>query len=239
MKELDFGLDMNTIIMELTAQSLTVWSSKNKVLSSILSVKYSILHKITLTNWLPSLHKTYVSKDMVVLLFLIGTGKEFDMGKLLFEVIVYNAEQETTYGILPLPLLIYEVLMRQHKILGKDEILEILPHSLCISQKMFKGKHARDVQKHVVFTGDVLENVFTSTDTHVDLVQYLSSNLMQIRKKRQVLAIDSKKINDEDAQLAARKSKVEMLLASLLPKSLTSAPQTSCLDPFIPDSSML
>ena len=93
--------------------------------------------------------------------------------------------------------------MRQHKILGEDEIMEILPHSLCISQKMFKGKHAIDVQKHVVVFGDVPENVFTSTDSHADLVQYLSFNLMQIRKKRQVLAIDSKKINDEDAQLVA------------------------------------
>ena len=63
---------------------------------------------------------------MVVLLFLIDTGKEFDMSKLLFEVIVYNAEQETTYGILHMPSLIYEVLMHQHNILGEDEMLEIL-----------------------------------------------------------------------------------------------------------------
>ena len=102
---------MNKVIVELTTQAISVWPSKNKVPSSILSVKYFALQKIALTNWLPSLHKTYVTKDMAILLFMIGTRETFDMQKLLFEVIVYNAEHETTYGIFSFPSLIYEVLM--------------------------------------------------------------------------------------------------------------------------------
>ena len=49
-RELDVLLDMNQFILELTAQAVSVWPSKNKVQSSILSVKYSALHKIALTN---------------------------------------------------------------------------------------------------------------------------------------------------------------------------------------------
>ena len=115
---MDFVLDMNKVIMELTANSIIIWPDNNKVLSSILLVKYFILNKIALSNWLPSFHKSYVTKDMATLLFFIGIGEKFDIGKLLFVVIMHNAEHEHTYGILPLPSLIFEVLMLQKNILG-------------------------------------------------------------------------------------------------------------------------
>ena len=138
---------MNRVIVELIAQFTFIWPNNNKVTSSILSVKYSAFHKIALTNWLPSLHKTSVTKDMACLLYMIGIGEKFDMGKMLFEVIVYNEEQETTYGILPLPSLIYEVLMLQKNILGEDEMMEVLPPLLKVSHKLFEGKHVPDVQR--------------------------------------------------------------------------------------------
>ena len=215
-RELDILLDMNRVVVELTAQALSVWPNNNRVTSSILSVKYSALHKIALTNWLPSLHKTSVTKDMACLLYMIGTGEKFDMGKLLFEVIVYNAEQETTYGILPLPSLIYEVLMLQKNVLGDDEILEVLPPPLKVSHKLFEGKHVPDIKKPTATSQTVPETVFTSADNHADLVQFLSTDLVQIKKKRKALAA-------EDTQLAVRESKIEKLLLSLLPVSPQSA----------------
>ena len=169
--------------MELTTQAVSICPSKNKVPSSILCVKYFALHKISLTNWLPSLHKTYMTKDMASLLYMIGTREKFDMEKLLFEVIVYNAEQKTTYDILPLPSLIYEVLMLQKNILGEDDMLEVLPPPLKVSHKLFEGKHVPDVKKATATLGTVPKNVFTSADNHADLVQFLSSDLVQIKKK--------------------------------------------------------
>ena len=62
-------LDMNKVILELIAHSVTICPSKNNVVGCFLSVKYSVLHKIALTNWMPSLPKTYVTKDMAILLF--------------------------------------------------------------------------------------------------------------------------------------------------------------------------
>ena len=219
---------MNRVIVELTTQSTFVWPSNNKVPSSILSVKYSALHKIVLTNWLPSLHKTSMTKDMAYLLYMIGTGEKFDMGKLLFEVIVYNAEHETTYGILPLPSMIYEVLMLQKKILGEDEMMEVLPPPLKVSHKLFEGKHVPDVKRATATLSTVPETIFTSADTHADLVQFLSSDLMQIKKKRKELAA-------KDIQLAVKESRLEKFLLSLLPVSQHSA-SDSASDDDIPDS---
>ena len=61
--------------------TLTVWPKDNNFQSSILSMKYSILHKIAIANWLLRLHISSVSKDIVILLFLVGTSEPFDMGK--------------------------------------------------------------------------------------------------------------------------------------------------------------
>ena len=116
---------------------------------------------------------------MAILLFLISTCKDFDMGKSLFEVIIHNVEHENTYGILPLPSLIYEVLMLQKNILGEDEMLEpIIPPPLKVSQKLYACKHAPNVQKSAAVSRTVPGRVTTCTETNSKLVQFLSSDLL-------------------------------------------------------------
>ena len=95
-------------------------------------------------------------------------------------------------------------------------MLEVLPHPLKVSHKLFEGKHVPDVKKATTTPETVLENVFTFADNHADLVQFLSFDLLQIKKKRKDLAT-------KNAQLADQESKVEKLLISLLPLSPPSA----------------
>ena len=135
--------------------SVYVWPAKNKCLSSTLSLKYSILQKIALSNWFPFLHKTYVTKDLAILLFLIGTSESFDIGKWLFEIIVHNAKYKHASGILPFSSLIFEVLMLQKNILEENEILESPSTPLRISHKLFESKHAQDIQKNAVVPNDI------------------------------------------------------------------------------------
>ena len=117
--------------------------------------------------------------------------------------------------------------MLQKNILGEDDLLEVLPHPLKVSHKLFEGKHVSDVKKATATPRTIPENVFTSADNHADLVQFLSSDLVQIKKKRKDLAA-------KDAQLANRESKIEKLLISLLPLSPPSDFDAS--DDDVPDS---
>ena len=118
--------------------------------------------------------------------------------------------------------------MLQKNILGENEMLEVLPPTLKVSHKLFEGKHVLDVKKTTATPRTVLENVFTSIDNHADLVQFLSFDLMQIKKKRKELAA-------EDIQLAAKESRLEKFLLSLLPVSQHST-SDSASDDDIPDS---
>ena len=69
------------------------------------------------------------------------------MRKLMFEIIVHNAEYEHTYGILPFLSLIFEVLILQKNILEEYEILKVLTVHLQIFHKLFEDKQAQDIQE--------------------------------------------------------------------------------------------
>ena len=112
-------------------------------------MKYSILHKIIIANSLPRLHISSVSKDLAILLFLVGTGEPFDMGKIIYQVIVSNAEFEHAYGVLPFSFLIFEILQLQNNIIEKDEVLKTPRKPIRISYKVFVGNYAKDVAKEI------------------------------------------------------------------------------------------
>ena len=42
-----------------------------------------------------------ISRDFVVLLFAVGTGEEFDLAKVIFQMIKSNADSENTIAVLP------------------------------------------------------------------------------------------------------------------------------------------
>ena len=81
------------------------------------------------------------------------------------------------------------IFMLQKHILGDDEMLKPIPPPLRVSQKLFEGKHAPDIQKSATVSRSVPESVPTFVETNSKLVLYLSSNLMQIRTSRQTLVL--------------------------------------------------
>ena len=112
-KQLDLGLDMNMVTKELTGNLMLVWHELNVLTSALLTLKYVILLKIAVANWMPRLHITTISKDFAVLLYAIGTNVPFDMANVVFQVIVSYAEFESTLGGLPFSSLIHEILSVQ------------------------------------------------------------------------------------------------------------------------------
>ena len=61
----------------------TVWPRSNALRVTDLTLKYSSLHKIVLSNWLPTKHVTSVFKDHA-----IGTSTKVILGQLFFYCII-------------------------------------------------------------------------------------------------------------------------------------------------------
>ena len=76
----------------ITGGKVITWLYKYNLPFSHLTSKYSILHKIAMCNWMPSTHRTDVTKSFSTLLFQIGMKRKFNIGKLMFEHILGHAE---------------------------------------------------------------------------------------------------------------------------------------------------
>ena len=83
-KELGLRFNMDIVTTELIGNAIYVCPDLCVLSSVVLTTKYSILHKIAITNWLPRLHLSSISKDLDVLLYVVGTGISFDMANVIF-----------------------------------------------------------------------------------------------------------------------------------------------------------
>ena len=92
------------------------------------------------------MHATGVKKPLAKLLFLIGTATPCDIGQLIYDQIVGNAEFLTTHPILPFFSLIFGILLKQQDVMKKDAMSKNSSGVIRISKKLHSGKHVDDVQ---------------------------------------------------------------------------------------------
>ncbi|GAA0150188.1 hypothetical protein LIER_09182 [Lithospermum erythrorhizon] len=75
-----YNLQLSEVVKVLTGGVVDNWPTKGQIPSSKLSVKYIVLHKVRVVNWVPTTHTTSVSKPMARVLYMIGIGASFNFG---------------------------------------------------------------------------------------------------------------------------------------------------------------
>ncbi|GAA0143674.1 hypothetical protein LIER_35787 [Lithospermum erythrorhizon] len=68
-----YNLRTNDIVNVLTGGVVDTWPDKG-LPSSRLSVKYAVLYKVGVANWIPTIHNTSVSEALGKFMYMIGTG---------------------------------------------------------------------------------------------------------------------------------------------------------------------
>lgn len=129
----DLKVDFDKVISELTASVRCLWTNETSFPAADLSLKYSALYKIAVENWLPTFHTTGIHKQLAKVLYIIGTGVPFDVGKLIFEEIVSLAEVISLKPALLFPSLVYGLLMSQQNIRTLEDVLEVPTKPIRIS----------------------------------------------------------------------------------------------------------
>ncbi|XP_057452432.1 uncharacterized protein LOC130744257 [Lotus japonicus] len=74
--------DLNRVATTLTRKLVRKWPKKGLLPSGKLSTKYVVLYKIGTANWMATNHLSGVTPPLARMLYLVGTGGEFDFGKL-------------------------------------------------------------------------------------------------------------------------------------------------------------
>ena len=113
---------------------------------SQLSSRYSILHKISMCNWLPITHRMTVTKNFTTLLFQIKVKRKFNLGKLVFKHVLGHVKNAAYRKAIGYPSLIFGILTTQKPdIVTLTDILAPLAAEMRINHKLFEGHHLRDV----------------------------------------------------------------------------------------------
>lgn len=129
--------DLDDIVLELTGGVLKSWPDSGCVRASVLTYKYSILHKIAIHNWIPTKHRSDVREDLADLLYRIGSKSAFDIGQIIFDNVVRLAESTAVNKPMGYPSLIYGILVAQHPDIRRpDEIFEGPARYVVITSKL-------------------------------------------------------------------------------------------------------
>lgn len=116
------------------------WPAKGLIFASKLILKYDILSKIGVSNWVPSNHGWCITQSLSSLVYQIGIRVAFDFGEYVFEKILKQVKSFSIKFSISFPSLIASILVKQKLyILIVEDIIGVPYSPLGFSYKFFVG----------------------------------------------------------------------------------------------------
>lgn len=136
---------MLDLVFELTGGVKRVWPRSGQLPCSDLSVKYALLHKISVENCCPS-HKSGLSTSLASLLYQNGIGSSFNYGVFILNQVTRHIGSQAVKIPLCFPRLICGMILAQHpNIQLLSEVPGFVPPTLSFNYKLYQGKHVPDL----------------------------------------------------------------------------------------------
>ncbi|XP_050876646.1 uncharacterized protein LOC127080363 [Lathyrus oleraceus] len=136
----------NQVCREITARQVKVWPVKKHLPAGKLTVKYAILHKIGVANWVPTNHISTIANTLGRFIFAIGTKVKFDYGRFMFDQIIKHATTNVVKLPIDFPSMIYGIILNQHPgILCSNDLPSRRKPALSVHYKLFEGSHVEDI----------------------------------------------------------------------------------------------
>ncbi|XP_050889977.1 uncharacterized protein LOC127095311 [Lathyrus oleraceus] len=134
------------VCKEITAKQVKHWPNRGKLSFGKLSVKYAILHRIRIVNWVPTNHTSTISTRLEKFIYAIRTRRAFDFGKYIFEQVLKQAFSTAVKMPIFFPSLIYGVIVNQHpRIFMPIDSLKKREYHLSLHYKLFAATHVPDI----------------------------------------------------------------------------------------------
>ncbi|XP_058764304.1 uncharacterized protein LOC131637715 [Vicia villosa] len=138
----DLEVTDNQVCKVITANQVTTWPMRGKLSPGQLSVKYAILHRIGIANWVPTNHTSIVAVGLGKFLYAVGTKTNLDYGTYIFYQTMRHAATSATKILIGVSSLICGVILNQHPgILSSTDIACKRESVLSLHENLFAGKH--------------------------------------------------------------------------------------------------
>ncbi|XP_058774751.1 uncharacterized protein LOC131649021 [Vicia villosa] len=136
----------NKVCQVITTKQVNGWPLKEKLTASKLSIKYAMLHKIGVANWVPTNHKSTISTVLGRFLYAVGTKAKFDYGTHIFYQTMKHAGSFSIKGPISFPSLLCGIILDQYpNILNEHDTVCKRESPLAFHYKLFQGKYVPDV----------------------------------------------------------------------------------------------
>ncbi|KAA0042431.1 flocculation protein FLO11-like [Cucumis melo var. makuwa] len=131
---------------ELTGGTVPVWLVDGQLPIASLTVKYSILHRIGITNWILSMHASTISTSLGHFVYLVGIGVKVNVGEFIFNHLLRHVDTFAIHILICFPRILSGfILAQQSTILTPLDIVGSAPRVIPLSMRLFQGAHFPDV----------------------------------------------------------------------------------------------
>lgn len=111
-----------------------------------LTIKYVTLHKIGISNWIPSTHVSTISTSLGHFIYLIGTGVRVNVGEFFFNHLLRHVDTFAIHILIYFPRLLSNFLVSQHpSILAPVNFVGSAPKVIYLSMRLFQVLHVSNV----------------------------------------------------------------------------------------------
>jgi len=136
----------NQVSREVTTNKVRTWPKKGKISSKKLSVKYTILNRIGVVNWVPTTHSLDVSTGLGKFIYVVGTQVKMDFGRYIFDQTVKHANTDVVRLPIAFPSLMCSIMLDQHPgLITAVDLPKKRESPLTIHQKLFGDNHVPDL----------------------------------------------------------------------------------------------
>uniref|UniRef100_A0A9I9EG38 Putative plant transposon protein domain-containing protein n=1 Tax=Cucumis melo TaxID=3656 RepID=A0A9I9EG38_CUCME len=137
---------LERLIEELIGGTVPVWPVDGQLPVASLTVKYSILHRIGISNWILSMHASTISTSLGHFVYLVGIQVKVNVGEFIFNHLLLHVDTFAIHiPICFLQILSGFLLAQQSTILTPLDTVGSAPRVIPLSMRLFQGAHIPDV----------------------------------------------------------------------------------------------
>jgi hypothetical protein len=136
----------NQVSREVTANKVKTWPKKGNISSGKLSVKYAILHRIGVANWVPTTHSSDIATGLAKIIYAVGTKAKMDFGRNIFDHNMKHAKTDVVRLPIVFPSLLCSIMLDQHPgLITADDLPKKREYPLTFHHKLFGDNHVPDL----------------------------------------------------------------------------------------------
>ncbi|XP_058784185.1 uncharacterized protein LOC131658955 [Vicia villosa] len=110
----DLEVTDNEVCKVITGGKVKKWPIKSKLSTSLLNVRYALLHKIGAANWVPTNHTSTIEVGLGRFIYAVGTKTKFDYGTYIFDQIMRHVGTSATKLPIAFPSLICGIILKHY-----------------------------------------------------------------------------------------------------------------------------